>query len=112
MAEKRPTWSGDWPIPKVVRLPGCRARVKLVPGGPGGLSGAWVYDQPEGKATIFINADLPLPVQRYVLLHELQHALVELVDVGLEEFPADVMTKYAAQQAGLLAPPAPPEEQG
>jgi hypothetical protein len=80
--------------------------VKLVPRGTPGLGDAdatWQYSYKEGGggyATIRIDAALPLSVQRYCLLHELQHALVELLDVMLEKYLEHVHTKNIACAAG------------
>jgi hypothetical protein len=99
----RPVWSGDWPIPDRLALPGCRVRVRLVPRGAPGLGDAdatWQYRHEEGgagSAVIRIDAALPLPVQRYCLLHELQHALVELLDVMLEKYLEHVHVKTIAR---------------
>lgn len=85
-----PRWSGDWPIPNHISLPGCRVRVKLVPpdqpplDSAVGLHGIFRYDVDKDIATIYIDATAPLPVQRYILIHELDHVLNELRDVMLE----------------------------
>lgn len=108
---KLPAFTGDWLIPKRVKLPGMRVRVKVVP--PAGCSvfanqcdGLFTYSVSKGTAVVLIDGRLPLPVQRYVLLHELLHAMHELIDIGLEEFPESVMTKSSARSRGLM----PPEE--
>ena len=49
--------------------------------------GLWLYDVDEDKATIVISKDAPIAGQRYVLLHELLHAIHEVLDVGISEFP-------------------------
>lgn len=98
-------WSGDWEIPARIQLPGCRVRVRRVPRGTAGLGDAdatWVYKHDEGGtgyAVVSIDEALPLPVQRYCLLHELQHATVELVDVMLEKYLEHVHTKNIAGAA-------------
>jgi Zn-dependent peptidase ImmA (M78 family) len=46
---------------------------------------------------IRIDEGLPLPVQRYALIHELQHALVELLDVMIEKYPDHVRPKAYAE---------------
>lgn len=98
-AAKPPVWSGDWSIPKVVKLPGARVTVRLVPQEEvekaGCLYGVFTYAPPtyeKPSAIIRINKDLPVEVQRYTLVHELQHALVELLDVMVEKFPESVQS--------------------
>lgn len=99
---KQATWAGDWPIPRGVRLPGCRVRVRVVPRTQitGGSDATWTYTHEDGGmgfAVVRIAADLPLPVQRYCLLHELQHASVEVLDVMLEKYLEHVHTKNISQ---------------
>lgn len=111
---RKPTWSGDWPIPRRVNLPGCRVRVLIVPRAEitGQCDATWTYKHEEGGkgyAVVRIAADLPTPVQRYCLLHELQHAMVELVDVMLEKYLPDVHTKNIADALATEDPPRGPE---
>ena len=91
----KPRWDFNWPIPKYVQLPGARVKVQV---GPRKFNsdGAWVYDVPGNQALIVIDEKLPLEVQRYTLLHELQHAMVDVLDQGVERFPEYVKTKLAA----------------
>jgi hypothetical protein len=98
----KPVWSGDWPIPKVVLQPGLRIRVRLKPEAwlveKGYKYGIWVYDHPN-TATIYINQDQPIEVQRYILYHELGHAVHEAIDIMLEKFPEHVQTISMARLA-------------
>lgn len=109
-AKKRPVWSGDWPLPKVIHLPGVRIRVKLMNSADmeavGGLYGNWMYAPPTADrpdAVIYINQEWPVEFQRYILWHELQHAMVETVDVLLEKFPEHVQTKAMMTLASVKA---------
>lgn len=86
---KKPAWSGNWDIPKVINLPGLRIKVRVGIPVRDELHGSFSYDS-EGGARIILNANDPIEVQRYTLCHELQHALVELVDQMLEQFPEHV----------------------
>jgi hypothetical protein len=101
---KLPTWSGDWAIPKRIVLPGCRVRVRVVPPGEraalNGCDGVTLYSPDDDKQTcaILIDGTLPLPVQRYVLLHELGHVHNEHLDIMLEHYPQFVQTKWMAAQ--------------
>jgi hypothetical protein len=67
------------------------------------VDGAWMYSYEEGRALLLIDGRLPLPVQRYVLLHECQHAMVDVLDIGLEKAPDQVQTKLAAAQRAYAA---------
>jgi hypothetical protein len=99
-------WSGDWPIPSKIRLPGVTIRVRVVPpAADRALDGGWVYEPPgDGeKALILIDGSLPLEFQRYVLLHELGHAIHETIDVMLEAFPGHVRTRFMAAEAAAKA---------
>jgi hypothetical protein len=105
-ATKRPVFWGDWEIPKRIVLPGVRARVRLVPEAEierrGSGCGLWVYSYDEQYATIFINQDMPVEVQRYTLLHELQHLLIELLDVMVEKLPEHVQSVSMAKMTAFL----------
>jgi len=59
-----------------------------------GNDGLWVYGLEDNSATILIDGRLPLEVQRYTLLHELLHAMNDLIDQMLEKEPAHVQTRY------------------
>lgn len=48
-----------------------------------GDMGWWDYDEETSSGRIAIAADLTTRERRYVLLHELQHALVDILDVAL-----------------------------
>jgi Zn-dependent peptidase ImmA (M78 family) len=77
-------------IPYSVSLPGLLVKVNVVPPDNdtlGGAYGAWAYDPKEGLAVILINGKKPLKVQRYSLLHELQHVLVDYLDQAIENHP-------------------------
>lgn len=93
-------WSGDWPIPKAIRLPGCRVRVRVLTGDDlvtlDGCDGASVYSHEKDICTILIDGSMPLPVQRYTLVHELRHVDNELLDIMLEHYPEHVQTKHMA----------------
>lgn len=95
---RRRRWNGDFAIPRSVPLPGCRIGVVTVhdSGVPNTVDGAWTYSYMQDKARIFIDADLPLPVQRYVLLHELIHALNDILDQMIEQCPELVQTRHMA----------------
>jgi len=115
---KAPNWTGDWPIPKRINLPGVRIKVKVVPQETldklGSRVAAWVYRAPDGIATIYLSGEFPLEVQRYALLHELQHAAVELLDAMIEKFPEHVqsesMAKWTMLTTAELAKLAQPAE--
>ena len=101
MNKKTRTWSGDWLIPKTIRLPGCRVEVRfkthkeMVEDGT--RHGVWIYDHGEDFARIYLSKGDPIEVQRYTLIHELQHALVEILDVMLENYPDGVQTLAMSQ---------------
>lgn len=63
--------------------------------------GYWTYDHAEGFARIYINKGDTPEVQRYTLIHELQHAMVEILDVMLENYPDHVQT-YSMSQVGWV----------
>ena len=88
------TWTGDWLIPKTIRLPGCRVTVRVVMGKDGhvldGCDGAAIYSREHDRCVILIDGTLALSAQRYVLLHELQHVMVEVLDIMLEHYPEHV----------------------
>jgi Zn-dependent peptidase ImmA (M78 family) len=96
--KRRPRWDADFVIPKSVPIPGCRIGVSGVndSGEPNTVDGAWVYSASQDKARIFIDSSLPLPVQRYTLLHELIHALNDILDQMIEHHPDLVQTRYMA----------------
>lgn len=110
---KRPAFSGDWPIPKRIDLPGMRVRVRVVPPGESSVAskfdGVFMYDVEKSSAVILVDGSLPLEVQRYVVLHELLHAANEAADVALEHFPDLVMPKSVAVARGLIEAPKAPE---
>jgi Zn-dependent peptidase ImmA (M78 family) len=85
------TWSGDWAIPTHIKLPGCRVKVRVVPQSVlNGCDGAAVYSHDKDKCMILIDETLDLQTQRYTLLHELQHVMVEVLDIMLEHYPDHV----------------------
>ena len=100
VAQMKENYNFNFQLPRSVVLPGVRITVKYTDLSDTGEDGIWVYSHAEGTATILIDASLPLPVQRYVLLHELGHAMLELVDIGLEHAADQVQTKSMAILAG------------
>ena len=95
-AEGRPpTWVGTFDIPRRVQLPGVRIRVRVVDPSERIMENdaLWLYNVEQQTAVILIDGRLPLEVQRYSLIHELQHALVDLLDVMVEHFRTDVQPK-------------------
>ena len=105
---KKPVWSGDWPIPARIHLPGCRVRVKVVSPGDrkvlNGCDGATVYSHEKDTCVVLIDGSLPLELQRGTLVHELGHVVVELRDIMLEHFPTQVCWRstYPAAVAALV----------
>ena len=99
---QRQTWTGDWRIPKTVVLPGVRVQVRVVTEADRGVlqecDGLAIYSYDQQTCVILIDGRLPLPVQRYTLLHELEHVQNELRDIMLENFPYDVCTRYMWDQ--------------
>jgi len=87
---KKPTWAGDWPIPRRVILPGCRIKVRVLnPEDRKALSdcyGVTIYSHEKDACAILIDGSLPLPVQRYVFIHELRHVINEYHDIMLEHY--------------------------
>lgn len=104
-----PAFNGEFEIPKTVKLPGCRIRVKVVPSEEaeklGVCDGAWLYDYEKQTAVILIDGRQPIAVQRYILLHELLHAVHEVIDVMLEKQPETVSTKSMAVVRGEIVVP-------
>lgn len=84
-------------IPKQVVLPGLVVQVRKVPRKEIESDGCWVYDPKENEAVIMIASDLSHPVQRYTLLHELQHVCVDLLDQAIERSPKYFKTKHQAR---------------
>lgn len=120
MPRPRPAWAGNWKIPTWVNLPGLRVRVKVVPPDEaevlGGTDGLWLYDYEKGSAVVMIDGTHSVPVQRYILCHELQHVLVDYLDVMLEKFPGQIHTKSYEEETTQLPDiplhtptPVPPE---
>lgn len=93
--EKKPVWVGAFDIPKVIRLPGLVIRVRIVDPVERVMENdaLWLYNAEQQTAVILIDGQLPIEVQRYSLIHELQHALVDLLDVMVEHYRADVQPK-------------------
>lgn len=95
---KKPNFHGSWPIPKRWDLPGLRVlQTKLTESAT--HDGAWLYNLTLDKALMTIDRRLPVEVQRYTYLHELLHCVNDLVDIMLERFPDEVMTKSMYQRA-------------
>jgi len=76
-------------IPKIVRLPGWPVRVKMVDQaeldkavGEGSKADA-AFNYNDDGAEIWILKTLPITQQRTCLAHELQHAIVDYLDVML-----------------------------
>lgn len=85
-------------IPAQVVLPGLVVKVRQVAPSEldlGGGSGAWVYDE-DGLALILLNKRKSLAVQRYTLLHELQHVMIDYLDQSIERYPKAFQTKQMA----------------
>ena len=93
--ERVPRWSGTFDIPKRITLPGLTIRVRVVDPAERAMDAdaLWLYNVEQQTAVILIDGRLPLEVQRYSLIHELQHALVDLLDVMVEHFRTDVQPK-------------------
>lgn len=87
----KPAFSGDWAIPSRITIPGLTAKVRLEENDL--FDGNFVYAFEPQMALFKVDVRLPIEVQRYVLLHELLHAVHEDLDVMLEKFPQFVMTK-------------------
>lgn len=78
-------------IPKWIPLPGVVVRVvQAERGGPelAGDDAGWVYDSPDGAATIFLAKDIRSAARlRYLLYHELLHVLNDMMLVALRDYP-------------------------
>lgn len=79
-------------IPRTVRLPGIVIAVHELPDTEmthdGELcDGYFNYSIEDGTSWIDIRKNLPITKKRYVLIHEIQHAIVDLLDIGLSRFP-------------------------
>ena len=77
-------------IPKKIALPGVVISVRELPEKEMTADASWEYD---AAAIIFIRKDLPIRRKRYLLLHELQHVLVDLMYVSLDDHPDIVATQ-------------------
>lgn len=101
---RKPTWTGDWEIPKRVLLPGCRVRVRVLTGEDqkllSGCDGVTTYSHEKDACVILLDGDLPLAVQRYVFIHELRHVINEYHDIMLEHF---LPTVHPKSVHGLVA---------
>lgn len=65
-------------------LPGVLVYVRVIPREDmDGDSGRWEYDDTTSAGVISIARDLSLTERRYVLLHELQHAFVDILDLAI-----------------------------
>jgi hypothetical protein len=94
-------WTGDWAIPKTIHLPGVTVQVQVIGEKDDrallrGCDGFTMYSYHQDACRIILDGTLPLPVQRYVLIHELRHVDNELQDIMLEHFPKYVQTKHMA----------------
>lgn len=88
-------------IPEQIVLPGLIVKVRQVAPSEldlGGGSGAWIYDE-EGLAVVLLNKRKSLAVQRYTLLHELQHVMVDYLDQSIERYPRSFQTKQMCKAA-------------
>lgn len=88
-------------IPKQIVLPGLVVQVRQVGASDDVLdkaTGAWYYDE-TGVAVILLNKRKSLAVQRYTLLHEMQHVMVDLLDQAIERYPRAFQTKQMAKAA-------------
>lgn len=95
-------WHGNWKIPKRIKLPGVTVHIRPIPKEQeADYDGMWVYSDSQDKAYIYLDTSLPIEVQRYVILHELQHAAIELVDVMIEKYPDHVRTKHMADTVNV-----------
>ena len=107
---KRPAFVGAFDIPKVIQLPGCRVRVRVVPPEEAGIlhecDGAAIYSYEKQTAVILIDSRLPIEMQRYTLLHELLHVVHEAIDIMLEYESAHVATKSMLAMRGQTKAPA------
>lgn len=105
--KKKLIWFGDWAIPKRINLPGLRVRIKIVPQDEvevlNGCDGLWLYDHGKGSAVMMIDGSLSLPVQRYVVCHELQHIMTDLLDIMVEKFSGQVHPKSFETQVTQIA---------
>lgn len=105
---KKKRWNLDFPIPHSIALPG--VRIKVVTRDPSvhavaaNNHGTWNYDLDVDKAIIVLDGTAAIQQQRYSLLHELLHAVHELLDVGISEYPEHVQPtkaqKPSTQSAG------------
>lgn len=77
-------------IPKTVRLPGVLVQVRLVPASElsPDADAEWTYDERGGIINIL--ESVPLARQRYLLLHELHHAIADAMHTALQDLPKDV----------------------
>lgn len=82
-------------IPKQIVLPGLVVHVVLAPRDSPELEGdkgAWQYETEAGRGMIYLAQELPVEEQRYVLLHELQHAMVDYLGEAI--YPGRPHAKY------------------
>lgn len=72
-------------IPEFIDLPGVTIEVQVTERKymTGDADGYWTYTSSGGL--IRIAADLPIRRQRYILLHELLHAINDMMHVALQE---------------------------
>lgn len=83
-------------IPRKIELLGLVIRVRVVDPGEDpedshdempSRGGDWDYNPITGDAVIRIASDLTIEEQRYTILHELQHMMVDYLHVGLRYYP-------------------------
>lgn len=73
-------------IPKQVVIPGLVVRVQEVPASSEELDGAkatWDYDK-DGRAVITVRQDLSIEKKRYLILHEMQHLVIDYLAMAID----------------------------
>lgn len=64
-------------LPHKIRLPGFTIIVREESDQELSVEGAWEYEPDTGTAIIRIKKSLPVRRKRYILAHELQHAIID-----------------------------------
>jgi len=64
-------------IPKKIQLPGFTIIVREESDQELSVEGTWEYEPTTGTAVIRIQKSLPIRRKRYILVHELQHAIID-----------------------------------
>lgn len=80
-----------FPIPSAIQLPGVSILVQVVrPRNlPKDVDADWGYLN-DGKPRIRISSDLGIKRQRYLLYHELHHAIADIMHTALQDHSKDV----------------------